>query len=133
MFRHTVLKRTSEPLSDIAKVAWRVENKHLAGAAVGFCSLMFGFCSLLFVVRTEVKSDITEVKSDIRELRTEMKELRMEMKNDNAVLRAELKADIQGLAAEIRTSLAGMNSARGAMEAHAQFFRDANAGGKAAP
>ena len=108
MFRHTVLKRTSEPLSDIAKVAWRVENKHFAGAAVGFCSLMFGFCSLLLFVRAEVKSDIKE-------------------------LRTELKGDIQGLAAEIRTSLAALNSSRGAMDAHAQFFRDANAGGKAAP
>ena len=109
MFRRTVLKRASESLlPDMAKGAWRVENRHLAGVAVGICSV-----ALL--------------------LRTEMKEQRSEMIQSIGELRKELRIEVRGLAAEIRSSLAELNSSRGAMDAHAQFFRDANAGKEGAP
>ena len=47
--------------------------------------------------------------------------------------RIEIKNDITELRMEIRTSLAAMNTSRGAMDAHAQFLRDANVGKMAPP
>ena len=45
----------------------------------------------------------------------------------------EIKKDIRELQTEIRTSLAAMNTSRGAMDAHAQFLRDASVGKTAPP
>ena len=59
--------------------------------------------------------------------------LRKETKDDMEKMRVELRSDIQGLASEIRTSLAELHASRGAMDAHAQFYRDANAVKKSSP
>ena len=59
--------------------------------------------------------------------------LSTEIKNDMREMRMEIKKDIRELQTEIRTSLAAMNTSRGAMDAHAQFLRDASVGKTAPP
>ena len=131
MFRRTVLKRVTMPLRRVnVKGFWLVENKHLAFAA-------FVVGASMYALRTGIKNDVKEVRTEIKELRTELKndirEMRTEFKNDMRELRTEFKNDIWALRMEIRTSLAAMNTSRGAMDAHAQFLRDANVGKTAPP
>lgn len=50
--------------------------------------------------------------------------LRHELKGDMSELHAELKADIGALRTEIQSSLAALHASKGAMDAHAEFYRD---------
>ena len=107
MFRRAAQPLRSVAAFDIEESAWQVRNKHFAGA--------FGVLVGLFVLfRHEMKGDMEGIES--------------RLKSDMKGIESRLKGDMEALGCEIRTALAAMNVSRGAMDAHAQFYRDSNRG-----
>ena len=118
MFRRAAQPLRSVAAFDIEESAWQVRNKHFAGA--------FGVLVGLFVLfRHEMKGDMEGIES---RLKSDMKGIESRLKEDMEGIESRLKGDMEALGCEIRTALAAMNVSRGAMDAHAQFYRDSNRG-----
>ena len=119
MFRRARILRTTAP---IETQAWRVENKHIFsvfGISVG----TFGFLWGTFTAR--VNKDKAELVARAEQNRAELKADLKELAARAEQNKVELKADISALSAEIRAALSAMSVSKGAMDAHAQFYRDA--------